>query len=53
MCIKYCFSLFIRKKSCDSIDSNATTVKTTHSITDENEKIIYYDNPILKFKKKI
>ena len=52
MCIKYCFSLFTRKKSWDSDDSNASTVKTTRSITDENEKIIYYENPIFKMKKK-
>lgn len=61
-CFEYCFTILFRTYSNESIisdtnesnlsDANesilsdATTVRNNYSITDENEKIVYYNNPL-------
>lgn len=53
-CFEYCFTILFRTYSNESIlsDENesilsdAPTVRNNYSITDENEKIIYYNNPL-------
>ena len=54
-CFEYCFSILFRTYSNESILSDATTVRNNYSITDENEKIVYYNNPLLEknYKKEL
>lgn len=49
-CFNYCFSILFRTCSNKSVLSDATTVRNNHSITDENEKIVYYNNPIYQYR---